>query len=632
MNKRRTYWLTDQVTSLQKERAQLLGRKGFDVQFFTTLENLRTEFESRRAGVILVSDDGPKSRIEKFVLSLSNLPDMRSARLLLITTINHPDILTYAAGGNFRDIIPLDLESKQWLQRIVYATASRPIDFIQPSGQITLNNISSVSMPARVVWISDHRIRLECRIKPPVGSTFTLNGPLAEAMGVKAISLKVMETHKDHLRYRFSDGLVAQWNVPEVMKDRAFRVISSIRSQDLGPTCKVFMAVSNSSIRNALLSKFEDPRFEVSIALQKQSIVHEPKFLSPDAIIIEHSFCSGEHESLFEEMLATIDDSMAIIVIGDHSEAMEIKNKYRRFRIFGMPKIPANLTELMFAKYLDASRKIDTNADDDSAHITADNKFSFAAIGFSARLKQIHPTCAHVAVPFEIGKFALCRLESPLITKSLKRHTYLKITDVHHETHPADSNFPYIVQAYFSEMSQKERTIVADSLVSLLAEHLKIADSPVGHDSRSRRETVRSPELGSLKKGSTEPKVAEASEPTPSRTVTKESYDEFEIGDITAREPTFVAEPPPRPAKPTVKIHRPKTAKQKQGTKAKGQHDTFRLVMTFATLAAFIIAMVWAIAVLIAPNWGKSGKSYSDQLKIFAPHLQKQEETENGGN
>ncbi len=513
--KRRTYWIADVVTPLLRERAMMLSHKGYDVQFFTTLDSLMAELAARRAAIIVVSDDGDEKVTERILLTLMTLSEIQGAKLVMVRNAHSDRINFLTACANFRDIIPSNIDERLWLTRFIYATAGKPVHYVQPTGQITLNNISAVSVPARITWISDKKLRLECRVKPPVGATLNLGGSFAKAAGVTSISLKITETQRSRLLYRFSDAIVAEWNVPETSRRQALEALKDVREHDPGPRCRIFIAAQSTAMRTDLLSRFSDPSFDVSTALQKQSIVDEPRFFTPDIVFIEAALCADEGGVRFQQMLETLSDSAAVVVLGKLAGAGEIQKRHPGRKIVQMERLPKNLAQSILNRYLPL-RDQHSASGENACNVMSEHPFSLAEVTFPARLHRLHPLAAKIALPFPIGNFALCRLDSPLLRRMIGRHPYVKLTATYHDTHPEAPPFVHVADCYFADVDQVERKAIVHSLTKIVTDSLARLD-PTGSyiDKSDGRGETRTPELGSVRLAALDKAVALANTVVP---------------------------------------------------------------------------------------------------------------------
>lgn len=678
--KRQAYWIAETVTPRMRARATLLASKGLEVRFFTALDSLIKELEARRTGILIVSDDGDQSRTERILITLTTMPEIQGARLVMIRSKNSEWLTFLAATGNVRDIIPENLDDMQWLGRFLFATASRAIPFVQPPGQITLANISALSIPARLTWISDGKLRVESKLRPPVGASLHLAGPLADSLGVSAVTLKVLSVERDRLLYRFSDAIVAEWTVPVDERARAMAVLKDLREQSTGPRCRVFIAASSLALRSQILEHFEDPRFEVSTALQKQSIVDEPRFFTPDVVMIEDKLCLGEDRERFEQMLTNLADHSMVAVVGNVPDLAEVQRRFPRLRLVPLARLPKTLTQSILARHGRASAPRNESG---VAHVLSEHPYSLASLNIPARLTRIHPLAAQLSLPFPVTSFALCRIDSPLLRKLVGRSPYLKVTATYADTHPEAGAFPHIVEGYLADLGIDERRAVAGGLTKVLSDSLARIDAPDAKPPKVERTgNARTPELGSVRESGTSlpdnvvslppppatkgqaasartSESAQAPTPTSAPEATAQAAAQAAPPPSTGRtttagnaavalgvtvgakaapdmRPISVDEQKLIPAREFADLIRPALAEAAEDIGrevtgygqeiAKGVRKTVKkdyVVQSFtAVLVIGVVTLVlWITFRLMSPDWEKSGNVYTDQLRKFAPHL-----------
>ena len=664
--KRRILWAVDEVEKVHKDRALLLNEKGFDVQFFTSVEQLSNELTTKRAAIIVISDGGSKEFASKAVYALMGMPHIQGARMVLTYEDHSPEIKFGASVASFRDIIPMDLTDKQFLQRFIFATATKPLPFIQPAGQVTLNNISAVNMPARITWISKSRLRVECRVKPPIGAILSLKGDLAEAMGTSSISLTVVENQRSHLIYRFSEAMICEWSVPKVSKDSALALVSGLKKYSPNLRCRVFLGAKSNSLRNDLLAQFDDPRFEVSAALQQHSLVNEPKFFTPHVVVVESDLISIDGSKRFKEMMKNVKEDAAIIIIGDTINIEEIRSAYPGRKIIKSSKMPTNLARAVLEKY--APVRQEHNADKDSIYLTQDNEYSMAEVSFSARLTRIHPVAVQVSLPFPIGQFALCRIESPILRKTLGRNPYLKFTAAYQDFKPDGGPFKYLADGYLADLNTSDRQKIGQTLTNIVYEQMLRFDVSGHKFSTNRGDVTRTPELGSvkLKEKSDLTQQSEKNNPIANpyhqvdnfRTssslsqpaavaqnraiATSTSAYSSKSAAITTspikREPISMDEIIPRGVKSDLKpgklvredfsdLLRPAMGPMAEtvedltkGIKDTANNPNFLLAVKYVAIVTFLTLIFWGSFSLISKSYQSSGKEYSNSIRKFAPN------------
>lgn len=594
--KRLTFWLIDRVGTQHREYALELSKRGFDVQFFATLDALVQETRVRRPAVIVVGDEGSDQLVEKAILTLTSMPDILGARLVMSLSRQHENLKRFAACGAFRDLIPMHLDMAQWLSRFVFATSSANSNTPKPAVQVTMNSIAAVSVPSRIVWISKSRLWLECRVRPHRGATLNLTGPLAEALGVESLPLTVEETRANSLTYRFSDALVASWRIPDVLRPAAEKLIEELQQIDSGPRCKVFVAVQDGNARSEILRQLDVLQFEVTTALHKMSVVEEPRFFSPHLVFIEDSLCVGENQARFHKMLGNLNPGVPVVIVGNKLRTEDIQNLDPNRKISILPRITNTLSQLIWKKFLPkTSRNFADHTHEGAVYVASDHLFSVALVSFAARLTRLHPSSIQMSLPFAVGQYGLLHIESPLIRKLVGRNPYAKVLQVSSSSELDSSDFRYSAVCSLSDVDNNEQKKIANALVRVVTEQFlgtpntvdgvlvegsRSSDSPVSFEQKSWQSstwTVPTPLQAA---------PVEATAPTalvPSRAVT-------DISDY----------------KPIVRAKR---------AKAKGSENNVKYAVGFIMFTtAFFVAM-WLVSALVSPTWEKSGSQYSDSLK-----------------
>jgi hypothetical protein len=99
-----------------------------------------------------------------------------------------------------------------------------------------------------------------------------------------------------------------------------------------------------------------------------------------------------------------------------------------------------------------------------------------------------------IAMPYVIGNFALARLETPLLNKTIGRSPFIKVTATYEDTHPGAAPFTHLAEGYFADLSINEQRTLAGALVQLVTASLNRFDQKSGLSGASR-----TPELGSVR-------------------------------------------------------------------------------------------------------------------------------------
>ena len=580
--KRLAYWFVDRVSPRHRELAQVLAEKSYEVRFFTTPALMVSEFRNRRAAILMIDDAGARQQVEAAIMTAMTMPELQGVRLVLTTSGNHPDLRQLASWGAFRDIISLDLDDTQFLRRFLFSTAGKSLQLNLPIPHLAVQQISGVSLPARIVWVSPKRIRLECRMTPPPGSVLTLSGAFAENLGVPSFTVTVEEVHKSFLLYRFSDAIVGTWTVPDSGELRKAQILDFLKAKDPGQRRRVFVAAQTNSFRTEALNALKGPLFEVKAALQKQSIVDEPRFFSPDIILIEDILARDEGFDRLKAMLQGVTNEVTVIVKGNRYSRENLQKSTGDHQLLVMQQLPMNLPEAILKRYATGTHRHITMSDPDAIHILPDDKNSFSSLRIPARLTRVHPSAVQLTLPFQIGNFGLCRIETPIITKALGRNPFGKITATHIVASADQNPYCHVIDCHLADVSKEDRRRIASVLTNYFAEQLTASLNPGARAEDSDKS------------------AAGAANTSPQVTVTVDR-------DISAALSTPVA---------ASSNERPISRKKKKGNELS---TTLKQVGIFFGVSAIFGFLMWLFLQAASHDYNKSGGQYTDSLKKMAP-------------
>lgn len=633
VKKQRTYWLAAQITSVQQDRATLLLERGYEVSFYNSLSDLTSFLNRRRAGIIIVSDDFGDQETETIVKSLMAMPEVEGARMVMVRYGRSAALNVLAGCANFRDLIPAELDAKQWINRFIYATGGSPAPYVQPAGQVTLNNISAMHLPARISRLSSSTISVECRARPAVGTTLSLHGPLADAAGVNSISLTVLETQRRNLLYRFSDGIVATWQVPSAARPKVLEILTQLHSQDTGPRCRVLLAAQTATVRNKAMALFTGPRFELSTAMRKQGIVDSASFFTPDLLIIESDLCIEEDGKRFHQLMDCLSLEATVLIIGPMPDFAALSAAWPMRHIMIAADVPPDLPTLMEDRYLVASEIPILPGADRTANLTKKHPFSRGEVSFPVRLHRIHSQAVQIAMPYVIGNFALARLETPLLNKTIGRSPFIKVTATYEDTHPGAAPFTHLAEGYFTDLSINEQRTLAGALVQLVTASLNRFDQKSGLSGASR-----TPELGSVRLVAALPNAqaqqASNAPTTIGNLATAAATDQRVLAQAVAEHQQALREAPqsevasareaePDAAPVTVEAEAIVEAPERRvvaPAKPRMQAATidFSAALKGAVVAVLTGILLFTLIRLAANHVDKSGSNYSNQLEKFS--------------
>ncbi len=471
--KRRVYWLSFESNAAHQDKVAALTAEGFFVRSFQSIDALFRFAKSNRAGIIIVSDGGNANEVIESIKMLSESPETQGVRFVLSTSGNSShEIRDIAAACAFREILPLELDRTTWISRLNYATARQNISVGQPVPQVTMNNIAGVAVPARVSWITHDHVQLEAKIAARPGDQINLAGAFAGAMGLRVISATVVEHSRTNLRFRLGESILASWKIPATHRAKLDNLIDEIKLTSPGERWRVFVAVQDPELRSEALSKLTDPRFDVRVPLQKQHIIDEPKFLGPDAVIIEDNLCIGDNRETFLKMMEHVNRNVPVFIIGKGLSQGAAAMRKDSSGIIVVPKLPKDFSEVLVSDYLKGANGSRERRNNDAIHIPSDHRLSFAEIKLPARMTRLHPTAIQISVGAQIGKFGLVKFESPSLKKILGYHPYGKITESSELHGDHQDQFSFVCEALLSDVDIRGRKLIGYSLAKAVAERL----------------------------------------------------------------------------------------------------------------------------------------------------------------
>lgn len=471
MKKRLIYWLTPYVTPEQHEKAALLSGRYFIVRFFKDVPSMLLEFASQRAAVLMIGDAGPRDEVKAIMTKLAATPETYGVRFVLGFSDSQSEAIKIAFAFGYRDMLPFDLDAAQWLRRFSFSTSGTPTAMHAPAPMMTMNAISAVSVPARVVWLSPSKLRLETKVLPQVGTKLHLSGPIAHYLGLNTVTLTVEEHVKHNLRFRFAEAMVCRWTTPEQVLPKKNLLIEHLRKVDTGAACRVFCILHSGDIRTDLMETLRPPRFEIATALNKKSIVEEPKYFSPHIVFIEDRLCDDEHFPYLQEVAKIIGEEVPIVIIGTNTNYERLRTMGRK--IIPLPQIRPTLPRMIFEKYLPKfAARTSYGEPNDAFLVNVASDFSMAEIRVAARLRQLHPHAVQIALATKLGNFGLCRIDAPFLGKWVGHGVYAKITDSYLDTRMQTDGFPNLIDCTLINVKADERTAMAAGILDIMHRQL----------------------------------------------------------------------------------------------------------------------------------------------------------------
>jgi hypothetical protein len=471
--KKRIYWLTSLVTDRIKALEDQLRHSGFHCDFFSSLDALMSAVAARRTTIVVLGELGSAEREITALRYLAQRPELQGVRFILTPASMNPAVMGLAAAFNFRDVLPLDLPPAVWAERFIFATSTSPDPLPQTPAMVGMNQLATLHLPARVVWISQDQIWMESRLECAVGTTLSLHGSLAEAIGLPSLKLEVVSTRNSFLFYRFSQATVCKWSVPPKFREPVQFVLRDLRNSGVGPSCRVFMAVETAALRNELIDVLPAPRFKLSAALQRHGIPIEPRYFSPDVVLIEDTLAADSGGAQFAGMMNSIEPHVPVLVLGENVEFEKLRALYHHRPVFSLPQKASIVREAIKTRFLSNSVKSTEFDRPDIVYLPPEHVLSFAEISIPARMSRLHPLQGTILTGLPVGRYALAKVESPLLTRLFNRPVFVKLTSNFKDPRPEHALHPYVAEFALSDLNQAQRAKLSAALPEYIADQMK---------------------------------------------------------------------------------------------------------------------------------------------------------------
>lgn len=468
---KRTLWVTEIKTALHDERAQQLNQFGYDTAFLSDPGELNQITEESRPTNIIIDTRVSSAETERLILAVAANPNLSGARMIL-NLIRTDELATkLAMAGNFRDILPWNIPSDVWTTRVQYATAPRPLEMPHDLCAISINQLAVLRMPGRLVWINETHMRIECRGTQRPGSTLHITGRLAAAFGVPHIALAVESVHKDRLLYRFSQAVEARWSIPSVSADRALALIRRLQLDHAGPRIRAFVAINRSDWRKSVLQALNMTHYEVNVALRRANLSQEVGYFSPDVVMLDDRVVSNLKDEELKDIFSQIESDVPLIVFGPQFDAGRLQNLLGSRPFYKEAAADTVQMSQSLKRYGIRPHTQLSALGANVFHIMPDHPWSGIELEVQARLQSISPKNGSIALPFPVGTFALARIESPLLRRSLGRDPYIKITQGSEARHQLQNpKFSHSADFYLADVDQEGQRRISQTLVQILSD------------------------------------------------------------------------------------------------------------------------------------------------------------------
>lgn len=422
-----------------------------------TVGELKAFLKRKRVSVILISDDSDEIFLEAYFKSVTALPDTAGARLILDQYKVQKGIADLALGNGFRDILPSSLPVQEWIDRFMFSAAVSPFRLTPPPCQLAINLEGSLNLPACLVSITGSTLRVESRLQAEPGTELVLRGEFPLLLGKDKIRGKVLSVDTKALIHKFSHSFQIDLDLDDLTKKELSGLVSRMGQQITIHPRRIFVVLSHPEIRYLVLETFQNVGHIVRCAISRTSVYEYPKYFSPELVILESRFCTGDNQVLFEKLIETISTSVLIAIIGEPEELGDYLAKFVTHKFKFIPSDFSDygsiLADLPPKEILPGSVELPP------AHPLVP-----LTIVAPATLSRIHPQIGELRSPVLTLNFSLGRLSFPDISKTLGRDPIIKITAVGRTSPLSGSGSPPSptltckYNFYFADLTPAERS------------------------------------------------------------------------------------------------------------------------------------------------------------------------------
>jgi hypothetical protein len=482
---KRTFWVTAAPTPLHKERVALLNQNGFDVILMPGIKELLQYNASQRASCIFIDtpSQGSTERLQ-MINQLAMMPEMNGVRFILIATQHSPESYRVAVAENFRDIIPLRLENDVWLHRIQFATGAKPSEFPAPLCEISMNQVAIAIAPARIIWINETHIRIECRGNQRIGSALQMTGPIAASFGVPHISLTVESIHKDQLHYRFSQALVCRWRVSPSHSEQASALIRRLPTSHQDAKLRAFVAISESDRRKSVITNLSAAKYDIKVGLQRKNLSQELRYFSPDVIFFDEKLLQALTEVELRTMFAHLSSDVPAVIFGDQFDRQRFSSALGDRRFFVESDRHHEALQNAAERYRLKASMMTAQSGEPTRLLPVDHPWSKIDVLLPARLVSLNPLVGEISLPYSMGSFSLVKLEAPILRQALGRDPYIKITNTSEiRSSLQASQFTHHAHFYLADVDRDEQLKLVNNLVLMISDYYQkqFAAAPLNH-------------------------------------------------------------------------------------------------------------------------------------------------------
>lgn len=465
---RRTFWITNSVTSQHSARAKLLESHGFKVFFASDSHTAFKLAREARPICMLIDTCDPNNTSEiNHLISLAKDPEFNAVRFILSLSSNCPELIRCAMSEGFRDIVPLAISDSQWLSRVLYANAAKTGDEGHATVEVGLNQIASTISSGRVTWMNQTHVRIECRGPQRIGNSLQISGAFSQALKLPRVSLIVEGIEKQRLLYRYSQALICRWQVPPTHEEAAKKTIQALIKDKPDPKIRAFVAVSRPSLRTTLVKGLDSGKFFVRAGLQKSNLPLELNYFSPSIIFFDDKLLEALSDTELNNLLDATPEGIPIVIFGVASD--KISRILSDRKVFFESSVQQTHLRNAEARYEIPYEKQTDGDHMDTYAVSPDHPWSKIDVHTPARLKALSSTGGHISCQFPIGTYSLAKIESPFLRKILGRDPIIKVKT----THSFDSSamFGHESSFHLADITSAEEAIIAVALVTHVKDH-----------------------------------------------------------------------------------------------------------------------------------------------------------------
>jgi len=267
--------------------------------------------------------------------------------------------------------------------------------------------------------------------------------------------------------YRYSQALICSWKVPPSQTEKAKKIIQQLLSNKPDPKIRAFAAISRPAVRTTLAKGLNPDRFFVRTGLQKVNLAHEVGYFSPGIIFFDDKLLEALNQEELLSILAKVPSSVPIVIFG--TEPDKFKTTLADRKVFFESAVQQMHLKNAESRYEIASDHNNENPKLEICTIPPEHPWSKIDIHTPARLKAISPSGGHLTSPFSIGDYSLAKIESPFLRKVLGRDPIIKTNSNSYAD--SDSMFGHESEFHLSDVTAREKSMIASALIELLQEH-----------------------------------------------------------------------------------------------------------------------------------------------------------------